>query len=176
MKMMTFSPPPLWELRNFIRIFGEPASSTDICFIQIQLTIGLTKLLKAWRWFQRFLFCHAVVVAMDGGGGGWWVVAIVVVVFVCFGFGRCPVHIDVIRKSNQSWQFFTTITITIYSNVHRANIWGKINNLSKLEISQVFQNKRTYWKKTTHLWEYVANPEIQKKPGQFLIKYEGFAI
>lgn len=73
MNMMTFSPPPLWELRNFIRIFGEPASSTDICFIQIQLTIGLTKLLKAWRRFQRFLFCHAVVVVMDGGGGGgWW--------------------------------------------------------------------------------------------------------
>ena len=75
MKMMTFSPPPLWELRNFIRIFGEPASSTDICFIQIQLTIGLTKLLKAWRRFQGF---YSVMLL-------WWQ-WMVVVAIVCFGF------------------------------------------------------------------------------------------
>ena len=75
MKMMTFSPPPLWELRNFIRIFGEPASSTDICFIQIQLTIGLTKLLKAWRRFQGFysvmLLWWQWMVVVVGGGNGW---------------------------------------------------------------------------------------------------------
>ena len=74
-KWWHFHPPPLWELRNFIRIFGEPASSTDICFIQIQLTIGLTKLLKAWPRFQGFysvmlLWWQWMVVVVGGGNCG----------------------------------------------------------------------------------------------------------
>lgn len=152
------------RLRNFIRIFGEPASSTNVRFIQIQLAIGLTKLLKTWQ-FQGFYPAMLL----------WWQWIVVVV-----GGGNCGCGISLIWEMPcTQWRHPKTKSImAVFHHDHHLfkcsqskEIWGKINDLSKVEISQVFQNKHTYWKRPTHFWEYVTNPEIQKNPGQFLIKY-----
>lgn len=166
MKMMTFSPPPLWELRNFIRIFGEPASSTDICFIQIQLTIGLTKLLKAWRRFQGF---YSVMLL-------WWQWMVVVVGGGNCGCGICLLWIWEMPCTH--WCHPKTKSImAVFHHDHDHHLF-KCSQSKYLRENQQFVKARdisgiseqsTYWKKTTHLWEYVANPEIQKNPGQFLI-------